>query len=296
MAGDEKEKKSRDPIFTMCLVIFVIAAVAVTAVYVYDTFIQEDDRVATVGDVVYVNYTGTYNAFIGEDGAVVFDTSYKSVAEDDDYVKANEFTEKSEYTTFEVTIGSDKALSMFEDAIVGLKIGDKIKVKIPAEEAYVGGGWFQTSNLADQTVKVTETMTSKQFEDLYSLELDAGVSTAFTSTYGWNAWALLDSSTNMVTVTNMPELKSYVYTDPDKEAEEPAVKTTHTVTSIENGIITFTYSFEGKIDKFVSLDYGFYSIYVTSYDKSTFTFKTSDEKNNEDLYFEIVLESFKEKD
>ena len=295
MAGDEKERKSRDPIFTTCLVIFVIAAVAVTAVYVHDTFIQEDDRVATVGDTVYVDYTGTYNAFIGEDGAVVFDTSYESVANDDDYLKANEFTKKSSYSDFEVTIGSNKALAMFEQAIVGLKVGETVTVMIPASEAYVGGGWTTTASLATGGVDLVQTIPFQAFKELYSLEPVAGSNVNFTTTYGWQATATLDATNNMVVVTNMPDIgEDYVYTNPDKDADAPAVTTTHKVTAIDGGRISFTYAFDGELKQFVELDYGNGKIYVTGYDATTFTFKSSDERVNEDLYFEIKLVSFKE--
>lgn len=292
MAGDENERKSRDPIFTTCLVIFVVAAIAITAVYVNDNFIQKDDRVATVGDTVYVNYTGSYFAYIGEDGAVVFDTSYENVAKDDKYVKANEFSKKSSYSTFEVTIGSDKALSMFEDAIVGLKVGEKVKVMIPADKAYVGGGWEQTVSLSGGFVPVSQGMTKSQFVDLYSIDIKAGSSVSFTTVYGWPAIATLDGNT--VVITNMPEVKQYTYTNPDKDAAAPSVTTTFTVTSIADGYINITNGFSGELKEFVKLDFGTHSVYVTGFTDSTFTFKIADERVNEDLYFEIELVSFKE--
>lgn len=294
MAGDENERKSRDPIFTTCLVIFVVAAIAITAVYVNDNFIQKDDRVATVGDTVNVNYTGSYFAYIGEDGAVVFDTSYENVAKDDNYVKANEFTKKSSYSTFEVTIGSDKALSMFEDAIVGLKVGDKVKVMIPADKAYVGGGWEMTSNLDVGSVPVSQTMTVSEFKSLYSLEPKAGSFVNFITVYGWAATATLDSNRNLVVINNMPEVKQYTYTNPDKDADAPSVTTTFTVTSIADGVIKYTFGFSGEMNEFVKLDFGSTSIYVTEFNDSTFTYKNADERVNEDLYFEIELVSFKE--
>ena len=80
------------------------------------------------------------------------------------------------------------------------------------------------------------------------------------------------------------------------------------VTAIGGGRISFTYAFDGELKQFVELDYGsgkIYvtgndattfngKIYVTGYDATTFTFKSSDERVNEDLYFEIKLVSFKE--
>ncbi len=56
MTGDEKK---RDPIFTVCFVVFILAAVSVGGVYIDEHYLTEDTTKAAYGDQVTVNYTGS---------------------------------------------------------------------------------------------------------------------------------------------------------------------------------------------------------------------------------------------
>ena len=93
MTGDEKKK--RDPIFTVCFVVFILAAVSVVGVYIDEHYLTEDTTKAAYGDEVTVNYTGTFYAYYGEENAVVFDTSYRSIGENDAIIKSNSFNKSS---------------------------------------------------------------------------------------------------------------------------------------------------------------------------------------------------------
>ena len=97
MTGEGIRKK-RDPIFSVCFVVFVVACVGVLGVYVDEHYIQSDDT-------------------------VVFDTSLSSVDENDGYVKANEYSSSS-FKTQDVTVGDGKFLAAFENALIGHKVGD----------------------------------------------------------------------------------------------------------------------------------------------------------------------------
>jgi FKBP-type peptidyl-prolyl cis-trans isomerase 2 len=69
-------------------------------------------QVVKKGDKIKVEYTGTL-----EDGSI-FDSSDKHD------------------TPIEFTVGSGKLIKGFEDAVVGMKVGEEKEIKIPPEEAY----------------------------------------------------------------------------------------------------------------------------------------------------------------
>ena len=69
-------------------------------------------QIVKKGDKVKVEYTGTL-----EDGSV-FDSSNK-------YDKPIEFT-----------VGSGQLIKGFENAVIGMKVGEEKEIKIPPEEAY----------------------------------------------------------------------------------------------------------------------------------------------------------------
>jgi FKBP-type peptidyl-prolyl cis-trans isomerase 2 len=69
-------------------------------------------QVVKKGDKVKVEYTGTL-----EDGSV-FDSSDKHDA------------------PIEFTVGSGQLIKGFEDAVIGMKVGEEKEIKLPPEEAY----------------------------------------------------------------------------------------------------------------------------------------------------------------
>lgn len=69
-------------------------------------------QVVKKGDKIKVEYTGTL-----EDGSI-FDSSEKHD------------------TPIEFTVGSGKLIKGFENAVIGMKVGEEKEIKIPPEEAY----------------------------------------------------------------------------------------------------------------------------------------------------------------
>lgn len=292
MTGDEKVKKSRDPIFTACFVIFVVAAVAVLGGFVNDHYIQKDNTEAAYGDKVVVNYTGSYYGYVGEEYAVVFDTNYSSVGNDEKIVKANSFT-KTSYSTLSFTIGEGKMLAGFENAVVGHKVGEKIQVVIPAGEGYIGTGEVKQA-LNGGVENVSVTMPKTAFTSLYDdVTLVSGVAVPFTAVYGWDATATLAG--NDVIITNMPKVgETYEYVG-NEDSEFGDVK--FQVTSVGTEI-KYTYVFENTKSagtnngdvQMIEIDFGTETWYVTNILGGEFKYKTS-EKTDIDLYFEIVIDS-----
>lgn len=75
---------------------------------------------------VQVNYTGSL-----PDSGLVFDTSVESVAKEH-----NIFNEQREYKPLDVTVGEHQVIPGFENALIGMEVGEKKTVVIPPEEAY----------------------------------------------------------------------------------------------------------------------------------------------------------------
>lgn len=291
MTGEGIRKK-RDPIFSVCFVVFVVACVGVLGTYVDEHYIQTDDTKVAYGDKVMVDYTGAYYAYYGEDGAVVFDTSYASIGDNDDIVKANEWTSKSSYSDFEVTVGSGKALEMFENSLIGHKVGDKFKVEIPVGEGYLAPGEEQTAS-KNVTVPRIQVLTKAQFDAIYEdIDLKSG-QTAITSAYGWPATATFNANDNTVTIVNNPENgETYEYIGNE---DSKFGKVTYSVTGTSGDItatmnITDTTSVDGGI-QMLKVDVDGNPIYITSVSNDGYTYKTCEEKCNITLYFEIEIVS-----
>ncbi|MBR6204113.1 MAG: FKBP-type peptidyl-prolyl cis-trans isomerase [Candidatus Methanomethylophilaceae archaeon] len=299
MASEETKKKEHDPIFMVCLVLFVIAAAAVLCVYAADHLSSHDDRVAAYGDSVTVNYTGSYYNYVKEDGALVFDTSYESVAKDNSIAKSSDFTVRPSYSPLSVTIGSGSALEPFENSIVGHKVGDVFKVWIPADEGYVGPNTTDIANLNGYTVPTTQYMPNSAFSSLYGESLTAGVPTSIKTVYGWDAIATLSSSNSTVTIMNNPVAGStYTFSPKGVEPAAGEEKLTFAVTSVDSSNITCNLSFKnttvvsGNTIQMEAFDFGTAKWYVKEVSPSTFTYKVSTTGTvNEDLYFEIKLVS-----
>lgn len=290
-------KKKRDPIFSVCFVVFVVACVGVIGVYVDEHYIQQDETVVSYGDTVEVNYTGSYYAYYDEDGAVIFDTSLSSVDDNGDYVKANEYN-STRFQPIDVTVGDGDYLEMFENALVGHKVGDRIEVMIPAADGYIAPENSVFENVSTNlSIPRTQEMNKEAFDDMYEdVDLSAGTAVRFTTAYGWEANAYYDVTNNNVVIVNMPTVgETYDYTG-NEDSEFGDVY--YRVNSIEaSGNYSVTISFEntvsvdGGIQMLQALDADGKVVYVTGVDGSTFSYKTCEERCNINLYFVITIES-----
>ena len=294
MTGEEKVKKNRDPIFTVCLVIFLLAAVAVVGVYINDHYIEKDDTKVAYGDTVTVNYTGSYYAYVDDrEHAMVFDTSYRSVADNDKIIKSNSFA-SSKFEPLEFKVGGTTVLEAFGLSAVGHQIGDKYTVMIPADEAYDGAVGVVESDIKT-TMPSKITMSKTAFSDLYDVKLPSTGGIMFESVYGWNAYATPIDGNNVL-IRYAPEAgQTYDYIGNE---DSKVGKVQFKVTSVDTENITYEYVFSetkttgnGTGVMMIELDFGQGPIYVTDVGASTFTYKTSDEKVGMDLYFEIEIVS-----
>ncbi len=86
---------------------------------------SDDSPVVEVGDNVSVNYTGSL-----EDGTV-FDTSKADVA-----MAENIYNPSKSYEPWYFIAGSGQMIKGFDDAVMGMAVGEEKTVTIPPEDAY----------------------------------------------------------------------------------------------------------------------------------------------------------------
>ncbi len=295
MTGEKTAKKDRDPIFTICLGIFLIAAIIAVGAFINNEYLATGDEKASTGDKVTVDYTGTYYAAYGEENAVVFDTSYSSVAKDDDIAKSNDFTTRSSYSPLEFEIGKKTMLEDFENAVVGLKVGEETKIVIDAAHGYVAssttGKLTKTGNEMDSVLEMT-------YDEFHTAYPDVSISGTqgtikFESKFKWDAYAMLTDNGKKVMVTYAP-----VAGDSYTVYENGNTKVTYKVTAVGDGKITYDIDIvnpvkvnDGGDIQMIKLDLGDKIIYITNISGDDITYKEGAERVNQQLFFVIKLVS-----
>ena len=168
-AGEKAiRKKEREPIATVCLVVLLIASVAVLGVFINDNYISKNKETIEYGDSIELNYTGSLYAYYNDKSTytpVIFDTSVESIGKDTDNAFIASFN-KTSYATSTIkldsaTSGSGDFLKAFEDACVGHKVGDTFSFKIDKADAYKTG------------IDCTETTSSMSVDNYFEMTVDA---------------------------------------------------------------------------------------------------------------------------
>lgn len=86
----------------------------------------KEDQIVASGDKIAVDYIGRLN------DQEVFDTSVKTVAE-----AAGKYSPQRNYDEgLSFTVGAGQMIKGFDEAVVGMKVGETKTVHIPAEKAY----------------------------------------------------------------------------------------------------------------------------------------------------------------
>lgn len=86
----------------------------------------KEDQIVASGDKITVDYIGRLNE------QEVFDTSVKTVAE-----AAGKYSPQRNYDEgLSFTVGAGQMIKGFDEAVVGMKVGETKTVHIPAEKAY----------------------------------------------------------------------------------------------------------------------------------------------------------------
>ncbi len=281
------KKKDHDPILRISAIVLAVACIIVIANSVYDiTLADHSDPPIKYGDKVVVDYVGAYQAYYDETGAIVFDTSLKSVDESD-VKKSYEYNPA--FSQLTVEIGSGDYLEQFESALIGHVPGDVIKVKIP--KGYGEAQLYDFKETAD--IKLSTVLTASEFKDLFGYDApDADSGTiavkehaAYSADDGYKytpfgfGAAITSNSDGTVTVKYFAEAgKTYVM------SEDVSV----TVNSISGDVAEIKYVFNAvsskNLVKVITEDNA--SVYVYP---DTMKYKSTDEKTGEDLYFTITV-------
>ena len=290
MTGEKTAKKDRDPIFTICLAIFLIAAVVAVGAFIANEYFPDNSETASTGDKVTVNYTGTYYDEYGKEHAVVFDTSYANIGNDSNIAKANDYTAKSSYSPLSFTVGGTTVLKAFGDSVIGHKVGDKYNVYLSESEGYYGHSTFGTLKKTGNVMYMSTTMTKSEFTAAYpDVSVAENSQTTFTSDYGWDATAILTNNGKSVLVSYAPEVKTYeVYKSGNTVVN-------YKVTQIADGQIAYDIDIQNPtfVDstniQMIKLDLGVKTIYITSISGDEITYKEGSERTNQPLYFQIEI-------
>ncbi len=192
------------------LLIVLIAVLMVSASTVVILIYQGEQSEGGSSDVVEVGQTIKVN-YIGKllDGRV-FDTSLLSVANDDAaYPKTLSFTKRSNssYAPLSFEVGSGKMISGFDEAVVGMKVGESKTVTLSPDKAYgdMDPAKLFTFQLVE-TVPLLETMTASEFKTEYGVNPVKGL-LVYDPFYGWEATVDgFDAQADRVTVKNVPTL------------------------------------------------------------------------------------------
>ena len=305
MAEDEiKVKKDRDPILMVCFVVFLLTSCAIIGATVYNDLLKADNTMAVTGSSVEVNYTGTYYAYYEDDNYVVFDTSFWSIADNDDILKSNDFTARSQnsYSPLKFTVGGTDVLTGFGNAVIGHKVGDKVRVMIPAGEGYNAANTEERIASSHVfAIPSSENLTTAQFKEIYGYELK-GYEEIEESAYGWPASASYNSQNDTVTITYHP-ISGQNYTVVDNDFGKVVANVTSVGTQINYTLTVSDYVVvntdgDNKEIQMIMLDFGTEKHYIKSVvdsnndgNSDSFVWKTDGERYNQDLYFEIEIVS-----
>lgn len=192
------------------LLIVLIAVLMVSASTVVILIYQGEQSEGGSSDVVEVGQTIKVNYIEKLLDGRVFDTSLLSVANDDAaYPKTLSFTKRSNssYAPLSFEVGSGKMISGFDEAVVGMKVGESKTVTLSPDKAYgdMDPAKLFTFQLVE-TVPLLETMTASEFKTEYGVNPVKGL-LVYDPFYGWEATVDgFDAQADRVTVKNVPTL------------------------------------------------------------------------------------------
>ncbi len=203
-----RKKKEREPIALVCFVVLLIACAGVLSAYAYDTFIADKSGTVVYGDKVVIDYTGSLYGYYDEASdsviPVIFDTTLESVYKDGNNVLVSSFN-KTSFETTTITLGAGKFLKAFENAIIGKNIGDTIKVKISAADAYPAANCNEFAENSITSFENSFVIGLDEYKTLFDKTEAPKVGTAdLTDKNGLPATVLYDGS--VFTVTYTPEV------------------------------------------------------------------------------------------
>ncbi len=162
---------------------------------------NKKNRTVVTGNTVKVDYIGKL-----ADGRV-FDTSLASVANDPAVPKSLAFTLRanSSYTPLSFTVGGGSLITGFNNAVIGMKVGETKTVDISPAQGYGNLDMSKVSvfNLTESK-NVFVNMSFSQFKVKYAVDAVAGM-TIIDPVYKWPVMVLIaNSDADLVRIQNAP--------------------------------------------------------------------------------------------
>ncbi len=127
-------------------ILLILGIIIVLAGIAYMTFFYKPAQIVGDGDTVYVSYVGRLQ------NGTVFDTNVKEVAESNGM-------KKSSYDSLKFRVGAGQMIKGFDNAVLGMKVGEKKTVTLPPDQAY---GYYD----ANKTVKLPKEQEIERYQQL----------------------------------------------------------------------------------------------------------------------------------
>jgi len=176
------KQKQREPITLFFSVILLAACILAIGIFISDHVVGDDGEKVTSSSSVEVDYTGSLYGYY-DDGGAIFQTTVSSIDDNDKYRYTSTYSFNS--STLTVDMSKPTVLAMFSDALYGHEVGDKIRVAIPADQAYSTPDTYTVVGL-----------TSIEAQNNYKVSSTDGL-----DTYKWTYSAIYDEQTGLYTVS-----------------------------------------------------------------------------------------------
>ncbi|MDD1772731.1 MAG: FKBP-type peptidyl-prolyl cis-trans isomerase [Methanomassiliicoccales archaeon] len=194
-------------LIVLIVVLMVSASTVVVMIYQGGTAEESSGSdIVAEGMTIEVEYTGKLL-----DGRI-FDTSNYTIASNDAlYPKSLSFTlnSESDYDPLELTVGDGDTITGFEDAVIGMMVGETKTVTISSDEAYgdLDEDLLTTFDLVD-TVELTHNYTAAEYLAYFGINPVSGM-TVSDPVYGWPATVFdYNENADRVIVVNQPSVNT----------------------------------------------------------------------------------------
>jgi FKBP-type peptidyl-prolyl cis-trans isomerase 2 len=186
------------------IIVLVMLSASTLVIVLYQGNQDANDKAnhkVVTGDTVKADYIGNIS------GGRVFDTSLASVANDVSIPKSLVFALRanSSYTPLSFTVGDGTLITGFNNAVIGMKIGETKFVNISASQGYGLENPKKITNFTlTETKPIYQNMTFAQFKTNYSVSAVAGM-TLVDPVYKWPVMVLVaNSDADFVRIQNAP--------------------------------------------------------------------------------------------
>lgn len=230
------------------------------------TLLSKPQMVVEKGDIVEVNYIGSFI------NGTVFDTSYRDVA-----VENNIYDPARRYPPLKFKVGAGQVIPGFDDAVIGMMIGEEKTVKIPSTLAY---GRYDPNLVIEvnrtQTSSRVQNVTLKRFMDVVGEEPFIGMNFTVSGT----PWPI--TVVDILDSTNLTDKIIYIKHNPlGGEVVD---------TMLGNATVEVTDS-EILITANPILGMNYNGARITAINESTITVDMNHELAGQTLLFKIKLEN-----